>query len=117
MDNKNKQSENIIKIADPQFEGKEILQHGIRQILGQLRDIKKTFNYILTSVIVVLALGFITLLFMVATMMIDSWNFNSTIYKENKVLEVNSKIIQNNSNEQQDINKRLDKIEFLLKIR
>ncbi len=111
MDNKNKQSENIIKIADPQFEGKEILQHGIKQILNQLRDIKKTFNYILTSVIVVLALGFVTLLFMVATIMIDSWNFNSTVYKENRVLELNSKIIQSSFDQQKDIIKRLENIE------
>ncbi|KKR61918.1 MAG: hypothetical protein UU01_C0013G0002 [Parcubacteria group bacterium GW2011_GWA2_40_37] len=32
MENKDKQSENIIKISDPQTEGKEILQRGIESI-------------------------------------------------------------------------------------
>lgn len=115
MDNKNRQPEDIIKISDPQIEGKEILQRGIESIQDQLKNIKSTFNFTLTSVIVVLALGFITLLFMVATMMIDSWNFNSTIYKENRVLELNSKVIQNSFEQQQDIIKRLEKIEIKIK--
>ena len=117
MDNKNKQSQDIIKISDPQIEGKEILQRGIESIQDQLKGIKETFNFTLTSVIVVLALGFITMLLMIVGMVIDSWRFNSSIYKENKVMEVNSKIIENNSVEQQDIDKRLDKIEALLKIK
>jgi len=116
MENKDKQSENIIKISDPQIEGKEILQRGIELIQNQLKGIKETFNFILTSVIVVLALGFITLLFMVATMLIDAWNFHSSVNKENKVLELNSKIIQSSFDQQKDIIKHLEQIEKKLKI-
>lgn len=115
MENKDKQSDNIIKISDPQIEGKEILQRGVESIQDQLKDIKKTFNFTLTSVIVVLALGFITTLFMIVGIVIDSWRFNSSVYKENKVIELNSKVVQSNSDQQQDIIKRLDKIQMILK--
>ena len=116
MDNENKQSEDVIKISDPQIEGKEILQRGIESIQNQLKGIKETFNFTLTSVVVVLALGFVTLLFMVATILIDAWHFNSSVYKENKVLDLNSKIIQSTFDQQQDIIKRLENIEKKLKI-
>lgn len=104
MDNKEPQ----IKISDPYLEGVKVVQE-------QIKDIKNSFKWSTTFVIGVLALGFITLLFMVATILIDAWHFNSTIYKENKVLELNSAIVQNDFNQQQDIIKRLEKIESKIK--
>ena len=93
-----------VKISDPYLEGVKIVQE-------QMKDIKNSFKWSITFIIGVLALGFVTLLFMVAAMLIDAWHFNSTIYKENKVLELNSKVIKNSFDQQQDIIERLDKIE------
>lgn len=97
-----------IKIPDPYLESMKIVQ-------DQIGDIKKSFNWGLSFIVGVLVLGFLSLLFMVVGIVVDTWRFNSTIYKENATLELNSKIIQNDFDKQQEIIKRLEKIEAKIK--
>jgi len=61
-------------------------------------------NFIMGIVIIVLAVGFITLFGVIATLVLDSVHFNSAIYKEysdkmntqNQLLEANKQLMQSN---------------------
>jgi len=97
-----------IKISDPYLDSVKV----VREEIG---EIKKSFSWIMTFVIGALLIGFLTMLFMVAGLVVDSWRFHSTIYKENKILDLNSKIVNEGFNQQKDILDRLDKIETKIK--
>lgn len=89
----------LIKIFDP----KELLGH---------------FNKLFLLIIGAMLIGFITMLFMVAGIVIEAWRFNSTVYKEysqSNLLEVNKSLTETNKQNQELILKNQKEIEKLIK--
>ena len=84
MDNKKPQFE----ISDPYLESMKIVG-------DQLSEIKKFFNWAITFIVGVLMIGFVTLLFMVAGMVVDAWRFNSSIYKESQQFKLQEEYNKN----------------------
>jgi hypothetical protein len=72
-----------------------ITKGGVKTLINQATEALTTkFNAVTTGVLVVLGLGFITLLLSIISPMIDAWRFRSATYEElkNQVLISNSKI-------------------------
>ncbi len=79
-----------------------VISEAVKQS-GKAADEKmKNFSWLMGAVILALFIGFITLLAAVATMIIDSFHFNSATYQEysskteiqNKLLEDNKKLME-----------------------
>ncbi|MBI2607596.1 MAG: hypothetical protein HYW51_02105 [Candidatus Doudnabacteria bacterium] len=66
-------------------------------------DFIKRFDRLFYFVVGAMLIGFLSLLFMVAGLVVDSWRFNSTVYKESKLLKLQEDIINQNF-EQQKLN-------------
>ena len=98
----NNNREPQIKISDPYLDSVKAVQEEI----GRLKEI---FSWTMTFIIGVLLIGFLTLLFMVVGLVLDTWRFNSSVYKDDNILQLNS-------NQQKDILERLGNIEKKLKI-
>ena len=75
-----------------------------------LEKLKKRFDFLLYLVVGAMLIGFISLLFMVAGMVIEAWRFNSAVYKELKQLEVQGENIKNTVEQQDLIMKELQEI-------
>ncbi len=57
-----------------------ILQSSIDEVKGTLEDSVKSNNRIITFVILVMALGFLTLIFALASVLITSWQASQSIH-------------------------------------
>lgn len=86
-----------IEISDPYLS----VMEAIRKDTGL---IKKNFIWVITAIIIVLSVGFITLLIMVGTLVIDSFHINSATYTEysnklqsqNDLLQTNKTLLDQN---------------------
>jgi hypothetical protein len=58
-------------------------------------EFSKRFDRLFYLVIGAMLIGFITLLFIVAGMVIETWRFNSYVYKESQQLRLQEEIIKN----------------------
>jgi hypothetical protein len=81
------------------------------QISDPREELLKRFDKLFVLVIGAMLIGFISMLFMVIGIVVDTWRFNSTIYKE--VLEQNAvrDVMKKNSSEYEEIIKRLEVID------
>lgn len=100
MDKENKPE---IKISDPYLDA-------MKAVKDEVGNLKNNVSWGMTFVIGILLIGFLTLLFMVAGLLLDGWRFNSSVYKEDTVMNLNSQIIKNNTDQQQQILNLLNKI-------
>lgn len=72
------------------------------KITDPLEEFSKRFDRLFYLVIGAMLIGFISLLFMVAGIVIETWRFNSSVYKESQQLNIQEENIKN-SVEQQKI--------------
>ncbi len=74
-------------------------------------DLSKRSDRLFYLVIGAMLIGFLSLLFMVAGIVIDSWRFSSSAYKESKQLEMQERLIENTINIQKDLVTSVKEIE------
>ena len=77
-----------IKIYDPILDVLKLFKE-------QVLDIRRSFNFIITFIVGVMLIGFVTMLLMTAQIVIDSWQFRSTTSKEFQQLKIQEKNIEN----------------------
>lgn len=82
-----------------------------------LDEFSKRFDKLFYLVIGAMLIGFISLLFMVAGIVIETWRFNSSVYKESQQLKIQEENIKNTVEQQkvmidelQNIRKGLNEI-------
>ena len=87
------------------------------KIPDPLEELNKRFDRFFYLVIGAMLIGFISLLFMVAGIVIETWRFNSSVYKESRQLKIQEENIKNTVeqqkmmiNELQNIKKELNEI-------
>ena len=97
------------------MEDKELNNEPKIDIDDPLEKVKKRFDLLLYLVVGAMLIGFISLLFMVAGMVIETWRFNSAVYKESEQLKTQEENIENTIeqqglmlNELQEIKKKLN---------
>ena len=73
-------------------------------------DFVRRFDRLFYLIIGAILVGFLSLLFMVAGIVVDSWRFNSSIYKESKAVELQSKNIEQTVTQQQAIIELLEQM-------
>lgn len=88
------------------------------EIYDPVQGINQKFDLYIKIVVGVLMIGFAALLATVAGMVIDSWRFNSSIYKESQQIRIQNEFIQNTVDLQiktydslQNIEKKLELLE------
>lgn len=107
-----------IQISDPQLSEKKFYD----EIIGKLLDISESFKFYNTIVVAVFLIGFVILMFTLATLLIQSWQFNSTFQTESRQLRIQEDLIKNTVDEQKNImqnqeaiKNKLEEIQTLLK--
>lgn len=107
----------LLKIPDFQLEVREFFN----EFRDKVKSLQETFNTYSSVVIGVLLLGFLVLLFALATLLIQSWQFTTTFNNESNQLKIQQDLIQNTVDEQkaiiksqQDMKKELDEIKNML---
>lgn len=87
------------------------------KIPDPLEELNKRFDKFFYLVVGAMLIGFISLLFMVAGIVIETWRFNSSVYKESQQLRIQEENIKNTIeqqkmmiNELQNIKKELNEI-------
>ena len=66
------------------------------QIPDPFEEFNKRTDRLFYLVIGAMLIGFLSLLFMVAGIVIDTWRFNSAVYKESQQLNLQAETIKNN---------------------
>lgn len=80
------------------------------KITDPIEEFSKRFDRLFYLVIGAMLIGFISLLFMVAGIVIETWRFNSAIYKESQQLKIQEENIKNTVEQQKLILEELDQI-------
>ena len=86
-----------IRIDDPILEAKKTIE-AIKEEFGKISESFKFYNSI---VVAVFMLGFLILIFTLATILFQSWQFNSTYQNEGAQLKIQESVIQNDIQIQQ----------------
>lgn len=76
-----------------------------------LEEFSERFNNLFYLVIIAMLVGFVSLLFMVAGIVIETWRFNSTVSKESQQLKIQEENIKNTVDQQKLMLKSLQRIE------
>lgn len=97
-----------IKLPDPILDALNLFKE-------QVADIRKIFNFMITVIIGVMLIGFVTLFFMTIQIAIDAWQFKSSVSKEAQQLKIQEKNIQNTVTQQSLIIEELDSIKEEIK--
>jgi hypothetical protein len=95
----------------------------IIEIFDPVREIHNKFDLYIKFVVGILFVSMLIMLFMTATLIIDSSHFNSSIYKEysskydtnNMLLEENKKMVETIKQNQETITKNQEAIDGLIK--
>ncbi|MBU3999995.1 hypothetical protein KKG29_02335 [Patescibacteria group bacterium] len=80
------------------------------KIPDPLEEFSKRFDRLFYLVIGAMLIGFISLLFMVAGIVIETWRFNSSVYKESQQLNIQEENIKNTVEQQKLMIEELKKI-------
>ena len=76
-----------------------IISESTKQSEEKVEKGLKNTNWLMGAVVIVMVIGFLTMLAMTATLIIDSFHFNSTIYKEySSKYEANNMLMEENKN-------------------
>ena len=108
-----------IKIVDFQTEARDFFvefRGRFKEFAEKVTTLQKTFNNYNTLVVGILAIGFVVLLFSLATVLMQSWQIATTLGNENNQLKIQSEVIKNNVEQQKMIDDRLNRIEQIIKI-
>lgn len=78
----------------------------------------KGVSWLMTGVVIVIFIGFITMIFMVGGLLLDAWHFNSAVYKEysdkintlESVQKSNEMLLKENLQNQQNIKNLMEQI-------
>jgi hypothetical protein len=81
------------------------------KIPDPIEEFGKHFDRLFYLVIGAMLIGFISLLFMVAGIVIETWRFNSSVYKESQQLKLQEENIKNTVEQQKLIIKILQELE------
>lgn len=73
------------------------------RIPDPLEEYSKRFDRLFYLVIGAMLIGFISLLFMVVGIVIDSWRFSSSVYKESQQLKIQEENIKNTVDQQKQM--------------
>ena len=76
-----------------------------------VEEFSKRFDRLFYLIIGAMLIGFISLLFMVAGIVIETWRFNSSVYKESEQLKLQEESIKNTVEQQKLMLESLQKIE------
>ncbi|MDD5147431.1 MAG: hypothetical protein PHV63_02690 [Candidatus Daviesbacteria bacterium] len=102
-----------IKIPDLQLE----IRAFFKEFREKVEGLQSSFNTYNSIVIGVLLLGFMVLLFALATLLVQSWQFNTTFQNESNQLRIQQDLIKNTVDvqktllqSQQEIKNNLDEI-------
>ncbi len=80
------------------------------KIPDPVEELNKRFDRFFYLVVGAMLIGFISLLFMVAGIVIETWRFNSTFYKESQQLKLQEENIKNTVEQQKLMLESLQKI-------
>lgn len=101
------QEQTKIRITDPT----EKLKFKILDPKELLERLDKVFVLIIGAMLI----GFITMLFMVAGLVVEAWRFNSAAYKESQQLKIQEENIKNTVEQQKIILENLEEIKKNIK--
>lgn len=85
------------------------------KITDPSEEFSKRFDRLFYLVIGAMLIGFISLLFMVAGLVIEAWRFNSAVYKESQQLKIQEENIKNNVEQQKLMLESLGEIKKSIK--
>lgn len=85
-----------IEIPDPKLEAERFYKENIL-------DIRKSFEFYNTIVIGIFLLGFVILLFTLATVLIQAWQTNSSYNRELSQIKIQEELIKNTIEQQKII--------------
>lgn len=81
-------------------------------ILDPIHEAIDRFNKIIVAIVVVLVIGFITMLLMVAGLVLDAWRFKSNSYESlMETIKSQQQIIESNKIQNNDIMSALEKLD------
>lgn len=80
------------------------------KFINTLVGMTERSDRLLYLVVGAMLIGFISLLFMVAGIIIETWRFNSSVYKESQQLKLQEENIRNTVEQQKLIIERLQEI-------
>ncbi len=100
-----------------------VISESVRESEKLVEAKLKSINWLMAGVVIVLFMGFITMIIMVATLLLDTPHFDSAIYKEyseknntlDSILKNNEVLLQGNKQNQQMILEQQKEIQELLK--
>ena len=100
-----------VKFSDPK--SLEVKINDPKDLWGEFT---RQFNWFFGLVVGALLIGFITILFMVAQLMMEAYRFNSTFYRESSQLKIQDELIQNTVEQQEQITETLLQIKTDIEI-
>lgn len=84
---------------------------GISDPSGDFWDrFKSSFQWIFGLIVGAMLIGFITMLFMVAGLVVDAWNYRNTTAKDNRNFEVQSRLLEQSILQQEQMLLQLKQI-------
>jgi len=90
---------------------------GLKLTLENLKSESSSLKLLMAGVVIVLFIGFITILMSSASILLDDWRFHASSYNEfMQTLKTQEKIIQNYTDEQKTTLETIQRIENDLKI-
>jgi len=110
--------EYINKITMPKFfspDDAAIISESVKQSAKYIDDKIKNMNWLLGAIVLVLFIGFLTMLFMVGGIVIETWRFKSNSYEAMiETMRAQDQIIQNNNQKQNESKTLLENIQKVL---
>lgn len=79
--------------------------------IADIKEITKRSDTLLFLVIGAMLVGFASLLIMTAGIVIDTWRFNSSVYKESKSLQIQQEVIQQNLETQKSLTEKIEQLD------
>ena len=92
-----------------------IISESVKQSAKYIDDKIKNMNWLLGAIVLVLFIGFLTMLFMVGGIVIETWRFKSNSYEAMiETMRAQDQIIQNNNQKQNESKTLLENIQKVL---
>jgi len=77
-----------------------VISESVRQSEKIINKKVKSISWLMTGIVIVLFVAVVTMLIMVAQIVIESFRFNSTVYKESNQLKIREENIRNTVEQQ-----------------
>ena len=100
-----------------------VISESVKRSERLINEKLKGVSWLMAGVVIVLFIGFITLILMVGGLLLDAWHFNSAVYKEyseevttlESIQKRNEMLLETNKQNQQIIIDQLKQIQETLK--